>query len=133
MRTREHVLKAGRIEATLRKLDSERDYEMIIETCMLAATHLLNAALHTRGVTHGHSDQSHTIRPPLEFFRKPVDAELEEAMKPLKFIEGLRPLHVRGGAPHDPQMVEQCLGAFETAKQGFLGIIGDAADKPPWE
>jgi hypothetical protein len=67
VRPREHILKARRLEASLRKLDPANDFEMIIELCMLSATHLFNAALHVEVVTHGHSDQSHTTRPPLEF------------------------------------------------------------------
>ncbi len=133
MRPRDHFLKAGRIEATLRTLDREADFEMIIETCMLAATHLLNAALYVRGVTHGHSDQSHTIRPPLEFFCKPVDPDLAEAMVPLKLIEGLRPRFVRGGEAYDPDAIEKCLMSYKDAKGRFLEIIGDEVRKPAWE
>jgi hypothetical protein len=67
VRPREHILKARRLEASLRKLDPANDFEMIIELCMLLATHLFNAALSVEGATRGHSDQSHTTRPPLEF------------------------------------------------------------------
>ncbi|MBT3349864.1 MAG: hypothetical protein HOC91_19595 [Nitrospinaceae bacterium] len=133
MRPREHVLKAARLEATLERLDRSDDAEMIVEVCMLAATHLLNAALHVRGVTHGHSDQSHTIRPPLSYFQKSPEADLKEAMAPLASIEGLRPKYVRGGEVCGADIVEKCLLSFKDARARFMTIIGSAADPPAWE
>lgn len=133
MRPREHVLKAARLEATLGRLDRSDDAEMIIEVCMLAATHFLNAALHVRGVTHGHSDQSHTNRPPLSSFRKSPDTAIEEAMAPLAFIESLRPVYVRGGEVCGADVAERCLVSFEEARARFMEIIGTAADPPAWE
>ena len=46
MKPFEHIQKAGRLEASLRKLDPLDDYEMVIDTCMNATTHYFNAALH---------------------------------------------------------------------------------------
>ncbi len=86
MEPRDHVAKAQRIEASLRKLDPADDPEMIIETCMLAATHYFNAALHAEGITHPLIDHAHTFRPPLDGYIQNPSAELQTAMEALKFI-----------------------------------------------
>ena len=40
------MLKAEWLEASLKNLKPLEDFEMMVELCMLAATHLFNAALH---------------------------------------------------------------------------------------
>ena len=132
MEPRDHVAKAQRIEASLRKLDPADDPEMIIETCMLAATHYFNAALHAEGITHQLMDHAHTFRPPLDGYVKQPGAELQAAMEPLKFIEQLRPRHCRGTEPIGRAIMDKCLQSLEEAKAGFLEIIGDAARPAVW-
>jgi len=132
MRPREHILKAERLEASLRKLIPADNFEMVIELCMLAATHLFNAALHVEGVTHGHSDQSHTVRPPLEYHRKFPSEALSKGMGALSFIERLRPVYVRDGAPFEQDVADACLQNFADAKQIFFDVIGDAASGREW-
>jgi len=132
MRLREHVLKARRIEASLRRLDPARDFEMLIDLSMLAATQLFNAAMHSEGITHGHSDQSHTHLPPMDTYQKQPGAEIRRGMKALAYIEDLRPIYVRGGEPYDPAVADKCLASFEEAKEAFLGVLGDDAQVPDW-
>ena len=132
MEPRDHVAKAQRIEASLRKFDPDDDPEMIIETCMLAATHYFNAALHAEGITHPLMDHAHTFRPPLDGYIKKPSAELQAAMEPLKFIEQLRPRHCRGTEPISRAIMDKCLQNLEEAKAGFLEIVGDAARPAVW-
>lgn len=133
MFVRYHIAKAERIEATLKKLDVVQDYEMIIECCMLAGTHYMNAALHTAKISHPMQDQVHTFRPPLEFLRKEVGPEFLRGAKPLQYIEGTREDHVRGGAPYDRALVERCLTCLQEAKEAFLAVVGPARNKAVWE
>ena len=132
MEPRDHVAKAQRIEASLRKLDPDDDPEMIIETCMLAATHYFNAALHAEGITNQLMDHAHTFRPTLEGYIKQPGAALQAAMEPLKFIEQLRPGHCRDNEPITRAIMDKCLQSLEEAKAGFLEIVGDAARPAVW-
>ena len=132
MEPRDHVAKAQRIESSLHKLDPGNDPEMIIETCMLAATHYFNAALHAEGITHSLMDHAHTFRPPLDGYIQKPSAELQAAMEPLKFIEKLRPGHCRGTEPISRAIMDKCLQSLEEAKTGFLEIVGDAALSAVW-
>ena len=132
MEPRDHVAKAQRIEASLRKLDPADDPEMIIETCMLAATHYFNAALHAEGITNQLMDHAHTFRPTLDGYVKKPGAALQAAMKPLKFIEQLRPGHCRGTEPLSRAIMDKCLQSLEEAKIGFLAIVGGAARSAVW-
>ena len=132
MEPRDHVAKAQRIEASLRKFDPVDDPEMIIETCMLAATHYFNAALHAEGITHPLMDHAHTFRPPLDGYIQKPSADLQAAMEPLKYIEQLRPGHCRGTEPISRVLMDKCLQSLEEAKAGFLEIVGDAARPAVW-
>jgi hypothetical protein len=132
MRPREHILKARRLDASLNKLSPENDFEMVIDLCMLAATHLLNAALHVEGVTHGHSDQSHTKIPPMEYYCKTPGEVIQSGTDALAVIEKLRPTYVRGPKPFDALVAESCLANYATAKNCFLKVIGDAANSREW-
>lgn len=132
MRPREHILKAERLETSLKKLQPSDDFEMTIELCMLAATHLFNAALHIEGVTHGHSDQSHTVRPPLDYHKKSPSDAMRQGMEALSYIEKLRPTYVRGGTPYTKEIADACLENYGKAKEIFLNIIGDAANEREW-
>lgn len=133
MKPFEHIQKAGRLENSRRKLDPLGDYEMVIDLCMNAATHYFNAALHAEGVSHDVHDQLHTALPPLEYFLAAPGADLRKAMKPLAFLEEIRPRFVRGAEPCDRETIEKCLSHYEEAKTGFLRVIGDKADPPLWE
>ena len=132
MRPREHILKAKRLEASLKKLKPADDFEMVIELCMLAATHLFNAALHVEGITHGHLDQSHTVRPPIDYHRKSPSAAIRQGMEALSHIEKLRPVYVRGGTPFEQDVADACLQHFTDTKEVFFGVIGEAASDREW-
>lgn len=132
MRTREHIVKTRRLEATMGRMDEADDFEMIIEICMLAGTHLLNAALHAEGVSHGHQDQSHTDRPPLTFLNKEPSDMLQQGMKALAYVEGLRKTYVRGGEPYDADVARKCLDSYRECRACFMDIVGSRADRPEW-
>lgn len=129
----EHIKKAERLEATLQKLDPEDDYEMVIDNCMNAVTHYMNAAFHAEGITHEMQDQGHTSRPPLRFLSSSPRGKLKKAMGPVEFIETLRPRFVRGTEPCERETIEKCINCFEEAKRRFLEIIGEARNPPLWE
>ncbi len=79
MRIADHVTKARRIEKTMkRKLDRDADYEIFVETCMLAGTHWLNALLHKLAITAESSDLLHSDKPPLP---GPIAAELQPVLR----------------------------------------------------
>lgn len=132
MRTREHIVKTERLEATLNRLTPSEDFEMVIELCMLAGTHLFNAALHAEGVSHGHQDQSHTTRPPLSFLKKEPSDGIRRGMVALAYVESLRKIHVRGGEPYDAVAAKKCLDSYDTLKREFMAVVGAKATRPEW-
>ncbi len=105
---------------------------MVIALCILSATHLFNAALHVEGVTHGHSDQYHTVRPELKCYRKSSSEELRKGMNSLAYIGSLRPIYVLVGAPFDQGIVDACFQYFTGDKRIFLSVIGRAASDREW-
>jgi hypothetical protein len=103
----EHIAKAKRIEASLRRL-SASDFEIRIDGAMLAATHYTNLALHRLGLTKPDRDIIHT-----EFLRV-IDYRRFSAAAPvlvhtLEEIENLRPPYVRGDAPDGAAAGERAL------------------------
>ena len=59
MKIEHHIRKARKFESTIGKLDFHEDYETIIEDYMLAASHLINAALHKLGKLKIEKDVKH--------------------------------------------------------------------------
>lgn len=115
MRIADHVTKAKRIEDTMiRKLDPDQDYEIYVEACMLAGTHLLNAVLHKYAVTDESSDLLHSDKPPLD---APVQAELRPLFDAMKFIENLRPGYLRGTTVWNRDHGRQCAQGFNDVKR----------------
>ena len=98
----------------MNRLDVDRDYETVIENGMLAGTHLLNAILHALGVTPEDKDVLHSNKPEIQY---PDNAELLAAARALKYIEDLRPHHVRGVDPYTPEVGRSTLEAYQTIKQ----------------
>jgi hypothetical protein len=133
MRIRYHIAKAQRIERALGKLSVVDDYEMVIESCMLAATHYFNAAMHAAGITHEMQDQAHTSRPPLDFLRKSLTPEIKKGADALAYIENTRKHHVRGGAPYERDVVANCVKSLDDARMIFLTVVGPARNKVAWE
>jgi len=116
----------------MNRLDREDDFELLIDFCMLAASHLFNAALHVEGVTHQHADHGHVNLPPLEQYSKQPSKQFYQGSQALEAIEGLRERYVRGGEDYDPNVIEACLASYEEATICFLQIIGEKFDEPFW-
>jgi hypothetical protein len=106
MKLEDHLNKAARIErSTFGKLDRDIDYEIYVEGCMLAGTHLLNAVLHQIRITKEPDDLLHSDKPPLVV---PVPDAVAEMMRCLKQIEDLRSGYLRGKAPWKTAHGELC-------------------------
>jgi hypothetical protein len=122
MKMADHMSKAQRIEHTmLRKLDRDADYEIYVEACMLAGTHLLNAVLHRYAITTEDSDLLHSDKPAL---REPVRAELRPLFEAMKFIEDLRPGYLRGTATWDPEHGKLCAQRYEEVRRFAQQVLG---------
>jgi hypothetical protein len=93
MKIDQHINRSERIEHSAGKFSRDDDYEMFVEACMLAGTHLLNAVLHHSRVTPDHHDLLHSDKPPLA---AAVPAEITQIMQALKQIEDLRSGYLRG-------------------------------------
>jgi hypothetical protein len=100
-----HISKSKRIERSGGKLNRDADYEMFVETYMLAGTHLLNAVLHGTGITQEQNDLLHSDKPPLD---KPVPPEISEMMRRLKQIEDMRSGYLRGNTAWQPKHGNLC-------------------------
>lgn len=111
MKIKEHIDKCTRIEHSAVKLNRDTDYEMFVEACMLAGTHLLNAALHETGITFEGSDLLHSDKPKLDVA---VPALIAKMMGELKQIEDLRSGYLRGIAPWQPSHGNLCARNMES-------------------
>jgi hypothetical protein len=115
LKVADHLTKARRIEETMmRKLDRDVDYEIYVEACMLAGTHLLNALLHHHSVTAVGADLLHSDKPPLN---RPVPPELRPFFDAMKFIEDLRPGYLRGTNTWNPEHGRACEERFDEVKR----------------
>ena len=121
MRIEDHIAKAKRLEATLAKLDLDRDHALCLEGYMLAGTHLLNALLHQRAVTSEKFDLNHTDRPVLD---KPVDESLRPVFAALKRIEDLRPDYLRGTKSWTPEQARTCRDSYAAIKAAADQALG---------
>ncbi|MDI6907608.1 MAG: hypothetical protein QMC81_09020 [Thermoanaerobacterales bacterium] len=120
MKPSDHFAKAARIEETmLKKLDVHEDYETVIENCMLAGTHWLNGILHKLGVTEEGFDLLHSDKPALN---REVNGEVKEILAAMKYIEDLRPYHVRGVDPYRPELGDKCMECYHKVKE-FAGKL----------
>lgn len=134
MEASKHLSKAQRLENSMRKLSPAEDCETIIENCMLAGTHLINAALHKIKVSEAdiiHSDllaidraKGLAIAPGFDI----VQAELKTAYSALQKIESVRPDFIRGDGECGSALAEEMLGQYEALKQCCFSLLGlDAA------
>jgi len=122
MKIKDHVEKAERIENSMKtKLDVHADYETVIENCMLAGTHYLNAVLHAKGVTEETFDVLHSDKP--KFEKPDGDELLNQCLANMKYIEDLRPYHVRGVDPYREEVGTSSIDAFEKVKSYCLNNI----------
>jgi len=106
MKIKDHIEKSRRIERSSGKFSQDTDYEMFIESCMLAGTHLLNAVLHSSGITSEHHDLLHSDKPALA---TAVPVRVTEMMQRLKQIEDLRSGYLRGKNPWQPSHGDLCV------------------------
>ena len=111
MKIKEHIDKCTRIEHSAVKLNRDADYEMFVEACMLAGTHLLNAVLHQIDMTSEGNDLLHSDKPKLDV---KVPAEIAEMMGRLKQIEDLRSGYLRGKVPWQPSHGNLCAPNMES-------------------
>lgn len=120
MKIAEHVAKAKRFEDTIQKLDVQADYEIINWARMHVCSHLLNSALHARGVTPENWDIKHTWyledHPDQAHLDKNLDPEFRQALWALTVFEGLRQTHVRGEGPYGPEITLLAEKAFNQIK-----------------
>lgn len=96
MKTESHLKKMENFLRTIKKLDYSEDYETLIEDFLLAAAHLINAALHKSGLLREDNDIKHNR---LYGFLKEgsrLGEKTEEVADLILSLEQLRPSHVYG-------------------------------------
>jgi hypothetical protein len=114
MNPRDHDACAARIEHSLGRLHAD-DHELLIEGCMLAAAHRLNAHLHRLGSTGVDEDLVHTYLLTINEYRRLAVAD-GDAMKALAEIEDLRPAFVRGDHSGGAEAARQALRLLESIR-----------------
>lgn len=123
MKISDHLMRIERIEKTmLDKLDRDADYELYLETCMLASTSALNLILHVLGLTREDWDLLHTHKPVLPF---PVPEDLKPLFAGLKFNEDIRPGYLRGTNPWNPADGDACLASYREMKAHALKLLAE--------
>ncbi|MBS3124024.1 HEPN domain-containing protein [Candidatus Woesearchaeota archaeon] len=91
-----HIKKYESFLRTAKKLDYSEDYETLIEDFLLAAAHLVNAALHKSGVLREDNDIKHNrLYGSLKEEHK-LGEKTEEVAALILSLEQLRPSHVYG-------------------------------------
>jgi hypothetical protein len=115
MLSQAHKAKAGRLERSLQRL-SPADYEIRIDGAMLAATHYMNLALHTLGLTPPERDVIHTeFLRVIEYRRFVIAAPV--LVQALEDLELLRPPYVRGDEPGGPAAGEAALELLKIVRR----------------
>lgn len=128
MKIEDHLIKADRIEqSTFGKLDRDADYEVYVEGCMLAGTHLLNAVLHQSGVTQEQDDLLHSDKPPLG---APAPNAIAEMMRHLKAIEDLRSGYLRGKAPWQTAHGDLCARNMARLRASAVALLNEKGVTP---
>ncbi len=96
MRVETHKKEIKRFEKTIAKLDYEEDSETLIEDYMLAASHLINAAMHKLGTLKEDKDIKHNQI--FGFLKREnlLKGKSEEVSSLIQEIEQLRPSYVCG-------------------------------------
>lgn len=96
MKKESHLEKTEHFLRTIEKLDSQEDYETLIEDFLLAAAHFINAALHKAGILREDNDIKHNR---LYGFLKEgnkLGEKTGEMAELILILEQLRPSHVYG-------------------------------------
>ena len=130
MKVADHIRKAERFEATIRKLNSRADYEAIMWARMHAATQRMNGALHAKSVTPEDWDISHSFN--IERYEdqghlaSALDDEFREALWRLTVFESLRQTHVRGQGKYGPEIITLAQRDFDRIEAFCNRMIGEA-------
>jgi hypothetical protein len=115
---------AERIVASMGRC-TDRDYEALIEGAMLAGTHWVNAALHTRNITSPETDVVHTYMltaNEFQLYRVAAGPMLDA----LAEIERVRPLYVRGDVPGGAAAARRAQELLLQIRDGAASAVGDA-------
>ena len=91
-----HIKKYESFLRTAKKLDYSEDYETLIEDFLLAAAHLVNAALHKSGVLREDNDIKHNRLYGSLKAEHQLGEKTEEVAALILSLEQLRPSHVYG-------------------------------------
>ena len=116
-----HRDKANRIDRSLDRC-TPPDYEAIIEGSMLAASHWINLALHTLGLSPSDKDFMHPYFV-TDGDRRTYDQALgSEMLRAFEKIEELRPFYVRGADPGGARAGQRALELLASIRQKALAI-----------
>jgi len=127
MKIEHHIRKVKKFENTIRKLDLEEDYETVIEDYLLAASHLINAALHKLGRLKVEKDIKHNQMH--GFLCNENISEFNSVIKEsINNLEQLRPSHVYGKGENG-NTAKKAREYFESIKNIILQILGDAYER----
>ena len=110
-----HQEYAERIVGSLAKVTT-RDYEAVIEGCMLAGTHWFNAALHEMGLSAPEHDALH-VEYMLVNERRKALLVAPNMVEALERIEDMRALHVRGNATGGEAAAALALASLEVIRE----------------
>lgn len=96
MKIEHHLNKIRRFQATIARLDYEKDYETLIEDYVLVSAHLINAAMHQLQTLKDSKDIKHNLLFSFLKKEKMLKEESEEVATLILNLENLRPSHVYG-------------------------------------
>jgi phosphomevalonate kinase len=122
MRIEEHVRKAKSFENTIKKLDLEEDYETVVEDCILATSHYVNAAMHKIGSLRIDKDIKHTRLPSELRENRGLRGKSEEVAKLVEELENLRPSHIYGKG-RNGETAKRALDVYEKIKKICHGVL----------
>ncbi len=118
MKVDEHRAKADLIERSLSRC-TVRDYETVIEACMLAGTHWFNIALHEASLMPPDHDAMHA-----EFLsgadRRKARILIQDVLAALDEIEALRTPYVRGDLPGGEQAAQRALECLAELRRNAM-------------
>lgn len=117
-----HLGKAKRLEATLKKLNYDDDYETMIEDYLLTASHYLNAAMHKLQTIAQDRDIKHNQLSGTIKREKSLGAMSEDASQYILQLEQLRPSHVygKGENGNTAKKAEELFNSIKIICEGIL-------------
>ena len=114
-----HRDKAIKITRAMRHFTT-REYEAVIEGCMLAGTHWFNVAMHKFGLNAPAKDVMHA-----EYIhngdRTRINLLLPQALKAMDEIESSRALYVRGNVKNGGRAARRALKNLDIIKKAAQG------------